>query len=382
MKIGVIVPGGVARRGAHGTIPCLLWLFERLARIHDVHVFALYQEALPSRYPLAGTQVYNIGPGGTRRRAMRTIIAEHRRLPFDLFHAFWATPPGTIAASTGWLLRRPVVLHLAGGELVALRDIGYGGRLTLRSRASVRLALAGAARITAGSHFIQEEAARLGYQSEHVPLGVARDRWPIREPQRRPTGREARLLHVGSLNRVKDQRTLLQSMKLLRDGGIDFRLDMVGEDTLAGELQRYAAALSIDGCVTFHGFLAHPQLRPLVEQADILLISSRHEAGPAVASEAAVAGVPTVGTSVGQIRDWAPDAAVAVPVGDHEALALATRDLLMNEERRLRIAATAQRRAVAEDADWTACRIDRVYRQIVGSLGHAGGGENVREGAG
>ena len=149
MRVGVIVPGGVAREGDYGTIPCLLWLFERLARSHDLSVFALYQEPQPSQYERVGTKIHNIGPGTTRLRAIRTIITEHRRSPFDVFHAFWATPPGTIAAVVGSLLRRPVLLHLAGGELVALRDIAYGGRLTVRSRAFVRTALARAARITA-----------------------------------------------------------------------------------------------------------------------------------------------------------------------------------------------------------------------------------------
>ncbi len=367
MKLGVVTPGGVARGGAHGTIPCIVWLLERMARLHDVHVFALYQEARPSRYSLAGAHVHNIGGGSTRVRAIREIIAEHRRGPFDVLQAFWATTPGAIAGTAGWLLRRPVVLHLAGGDLAALRDISYGGRLTLRSRAFVRMALARASRITAASQPIRDEAADLGYAAEHLPLGVARDRWPLRKPEPRVTGRAARLLHVGSLNRVKDQRTLLRSIEWLRDAGVDLRLDIVGEDTLGGEMQRYAADLGIDDCVTFHGYLPHPDLRPMVERSDILLISSRHEAGPVVASEAAIAGVPTVGTSVGQLCDWAPDAAVAVPVGDHQALALATRDLLTNEEKRLRIASMAQRRAVAEDADWTARRVQEVYEQVVQS---------------
>jgi glycosyltransferase involved in cell wall biosynthesis len=46
------------------------------------------------------------------------------------------------------------------------------------------------------------------------------------------------------------------------------------------------------------------QLRPIVEAADLMILSSCHEAGPLVMLEAAVAGVPTVGTAVGHIREW------------------------------------------------------------------------------
>jgi glycosyltransferase involved in cell wall biosynthesis len=81
--------------------------------------------------------------------------------------------------------------------------------------------------------------------------------------------------------------------------------------------------------------------------------------------EAAVLGVPTVGTAVAYVAEWAPEAAVAVPVGDAEGLARETEQLLGDEARRLRLAAEAQRRALAQDADWTAQRFETVYEELV-----------------
>src|SRR2546429_2362007 len=52
-----------------------------------------------------------------------------------------------------------------------------------------------------------------------------------------------------------------------------------------------------------------------------LFRSSRHETGPLAMLEAAVAGVPTIGTAVGHIAEWAPHAAVSAPVGDSAGLA-------------------------------------------------------------
>jgi glycosyltransferase involved in cell wall biosynthesis len=80
--------------------------------------------------------------------------------------------------------------------------------------------------------------------------------------------------------------------------------------------------------------------------------------------EAAVAGVPTVGTAVGHVADFAPAAAVAVPVGDALALADAIEQLACNEARRLRIAAAAQDRALRLDADHTCREFLRGYRQV------------------
>ena len=106
----------------------------------------------------------------------------------------------------------------------------------------------------------------------------------------------------------------------------------------------------------------------------LLLVTSRHEAGPLVLLEAAVAGVPTVGTAVGHLTEWAPDAAVAVPVGDSAALASETAALLRNEERRLTIAAAAHARALREDADFTARATAALYGEIRANAWKVDGG--------
>lgn len=367
MRIAWILPGGVDPGGEYRVIPCLLWLLERVARHHDVHVVALYQDPCPSRYRLLGATVDNIGRPWTRLRTLPAIVAEHRRSPFDVFHAFWAAPAGVLAVAAGRVLRRPVVLHLGGGEVVSLPEIAYGGLRTARGRLWVRLALGGATRVTAASRPMLDRVTALGFQAERLPLGVDLERWPPREPSARAPDAPARLLHVGSLNAVKDHRTLMRSTVLLVQQGVRFHLDIVGEDTLRGAIQSLASELNVATYLTFHGFLPHAKLRPLVERADLLLVTSRHEAGPLVALEAAVAGVPTVGTAVGHLCEWAREAAVTVGVGDFVGLARETAALLGNESRRLRLARAAQARAVREDADWTARQVLRTYDEITGA---------------
>jgi glycosyltransferase involved in cell wall biosynthesis len=63
--------------------------------------------------------------------------------------------------------------------------------------------------------------------------------------------------------------------------------------------------------------------------------------------------VPTVGTVVGHIADLAPEGAVAVPVGDHRALAEAIRTVASAEARRVEMARVAQSFALTHDADAT-----------------------------
>lgn len=365
MKVALIVPGGVDRSGTERVIPCLLWLIERIARVHELHVFALRQEPHPSRYRLLGAVVHNIGARPRRLRAVLGVLAEHRRLSFDVFHAVWAYPSGVVSAVVGRLAGAPVLLHLPGGDLVALPEIGYGLRRTRRGRWWLQRAVAAASRIIVPSTPTAEQARELGLAVERLPYGVALDRWPIAAPRPREPHEPARLLHVASLNPVKDQRTLLLGVRDLRDSGLAFHLDVVGADARTGEVQRLARDLGLDPCVTFRGFLPHSRLRIFFERAHLLLVSSRHETGPIVALEAAVAGVPTVGTPVGHLAEWAPEAAVTVPVGDYEALARAVAEILTDDARRLRVAAAAQARAVKEDADWTARRVLELYDQLV-----------------
>jgi glycosyltransferase involved in cell wall biosynthesis len=368
VKVGLLVPGGVDRTGTHRVIPCLLWLIERLVAAGDeVHVFSHSQEPGPGEWTLLGARVRNTGRRAGKRRMLAGVVREHRRGRFHVLHAFWPAPAGVVAGAAGKLLRVPVLLHLPGGDLTRLPEIGYGGRTSWRNRTRLRLALAGASRIVAPSTFIVQQGRALGIDVERLPFGVALDRWPVRPPRRRQPGAAARLLHVGSLNRVKDQGTLLRAAARLRDRGIPFTLDVIGEDTLGGAVQRLAAELELGDAVRFHGYLPHGELRPWVESADLLLVTSRHEAGPLVLLEAAVAGVPTVGTAVGHLLDWAPHACAVVPVGDHAALAAQVERLLGDEDARLAMAAAAQTLSVAEDADFTAARVRAIYAELIGA---------------
>lgn len=364
MKVGLVVPGGVDRSGTHRVIPCLLWLLERISH-HDVHVFAMRGDGRGGSYALRGATIHDVA--GTGRRSLptlRAVLGEHRRERFNVLHAFWATGPGLVAAMVGRVTGVPVLLHLPGGDLVALPEIGYGGRVRVRDRIRVRAALAGAARRTAPSTIVCRQAMELGYPAERLPLGVSRSEWVPQPPVPREPDTPARLIHVASLNRVKDQTTLLRAARRLADNGLDFTLDVVGGDTLNGAVQRLATELDLDGRTRFHGFVPQAALRPLVADAHLMLVSSRHEAGPVTAMEAALVGVPTVGTAVGLLRDWAPDAAITVPIGDAPALAGAARGLLRDDPRRCSMARAAQGRAVAEDADWSARRVLSLYEEM------------------
>ncbi len=91
---------------------------------------------------------------------------------------------------------------------------------------------------------------------------------------------------------------------------------------MGGSLQHSRAICSWRDRVTFHGFRSSDAARPASTiEADLFVLSSLHEAAGVVLLEAASCGVPVVGSAVGYLADWAPDAATAVAPGDPAALA-------------------------------------------------------------
>ena len=365
MKLALVTPGGVDESGTTRVIPAFLWLIERLARNHDVHVFAIAQEPRPRDWSLLGARVHNDGTMGYHRlRFQRAFGREHRVAPFDLVHALFGGS-ALHAIPAGRRFGIPVVTHLTGGELVRLPEVGYGDQLSMRGRLRLRATVALSSEVSVGTTYMQRLARDLGISARLVPLGVALDRWPPREPRERDRSRPVHLLNVSDIRPLKDQRTLLEAAALLRERGVRFDLHLAGHDTTGGETQRSDAARAVADVTRWHGVLGREALHALMSQSDLLLHPSRHEAGPLAVLEAAVAGVPTVGTSVGHVAEWAPEAAVAVPSGDPNALADAVVELLDDEPRRMRLAREAQRRAMSIDADFTAASFERLYADVL-----------------
>jgi len=377
VRIVLVVPGGVGADGAHEVIPALLSLIRRLAAAHDVLVVATEQAAEPSRYRLEGATVVALGRRRRgalgRPRVARAAISAIGSFRPDVIHAFWLGPSSTIAILAGGLARAPVVASVGGGELVALPRIGYGGSRTWRGRAHVALALRRAAALTAGSRWALAPLLRRRPDARWLPLGAEPD------PETPASGdgagsadvaakRPLRLVVAASINRVKGPDVVLGALARVRASqGPAVELEWLGEDTLAGSSTALARALRVDDIASFTGFRSHELVRAAWRRADLAVQGSYHESQGVAILEAAVAGVPTVGTAVGLVAELAgadPPAAVAVPVGDAAALGDAIMALARDPERRIRLGRAARAWAEFHDADWTASAVTSIYERL------------------
>ncbi len=373
MKIAILTSGGVDRSGVERVIPCLLWLIERLVKAGDeVHVFALSQEDQPGTWGLNGATIHNAGRRRSGRTMFAQLMAEHRRGPFQIIHSSWSVVAHMIAVLAGRILGVPSLVYLCNRELAHFPDIATPQSSRL-GRMMVRFALDQATRVAASSDPTVEQARRVGVAATRLPFGIALDHWPPSPPRRRDPGRPARLLHVGAIVPIKDHELLLQTLEGLKAMGADFQIDIVGED-VSGEdwVRRRVDALGLGDRVRFPGFVPHHELRALFLEADLQLVTSRHEGAPLVVLEAAVAGVPTVGTRVGHLAEWAPDAARIVDPRDAQGLVQAVIEILADEDARIALARQAQQRALAEDADATSRRFRALYADLDSARRQAG----------
>lgn len=365
MRVGLVVTGGVDRSGRERVIPAILALVERTARRHDLHVFVLRHSPEPCRYDLLGATVHDLGrvddvPGLGRLRQERRLFAAIARIaPLDVLHAYWGVPAGIVCTRVARRIGIPSIVTFDSGEFVSLPDIGYGLQRRWIDRRAIAAIGRHAKRITVCSDYMTRLAAAHGVTAERVPLGIDPRHYPRADPG---DVEPWRLLRVASLNPVKDHSTLLYAMARVVSTNSAVHLDIVGEDTVGGRVSQLCRELGLDAHVSFHGFQPTDALASFYARAHLHVVSSRHEAAGVVCLEAACAGVATVGTAVGYVADWAAaDRAVAVPVGDREALASTILTLLSDTDRRTRLAAAARSWALAHSADWSALRFEQLY---------------------
>jgi len=372
-RVVLLMHGGLAPPGSARNVPGLAGLVRRLSHQFDITVYTLQgAEAAPGPF-VHGRAVVRYVPvrlGAHMSvkilRMIRAVLSDHRRNPYSLIHGFWALPGGCSGVAAGKLANIPSVVSLLGGEAACLPGIDYGNMRKTGPRAATLWSCRTANALTALTWYQLHQLSRFGFDRQagvHViPFGAEAPFFSAGE--QRPAGPPFHLLHVGDMNRVKDQVTLLKAFRLIREQ-MDCRLRIVGEDTLGGEVQRYAERLGISDAVTFAGFVPHDSLAPHFAWAHVLLHTSLYEGQGVVFAEAAAAGLPICGTRVGLLSDLGADFAVTVEAGNHDGLAGAALTLLGDMPFRERLAAGAKAWALEHDADHTATRVADVYGSLL-----------------
>jgi glycosyltransferase involved in cell wall biosynthesis len=178
-----------------------------------------------------------------------------------------------------------------------------------------------------------------------IPNGVDTDYFqPAASSAAGPTG----VLSVARMVPDKDHDTLLAAFRLTALALPAAELWLVGDGPLLPEVQERTCQLGLSQRVQFLD--PREDLRPLLHQASLLVLSSRTEALPNVVLEAMAAGLPVVATRVGGVPELVLPGVtgwLAEP-GDALGLAAAMGQVLADPETRQAMGRAGRQRARQE----------------------------------
>jgi glycosyltransferase involved in cell wall biosynthesis len=278
-----------------------------------------------------------------------------RQLDFDVFHAHHPFLLGPAARRLARRLGRPLVFTYH------TRYEKYAHYVPLHRHvveaAAVRLSAGFAARadvVVAPSTLVRAELATRGVRAPIavVPTGVdlAQFRPGDAGDARRSLGLPTRgplVLYVGRLDREKSVDRVLLAFDRVAGTVPEARLALVGHGTEASRLRQWARSLSSANRIAFLGVRPHATLAACYRAADVFLFASETETQGLVLAEAAACGVPAVAVSGPGCDEVILDGETGLLTkSDPAALAEATIGLLLDPERRQRMALAA--RAAAE----------------------------------
>lgn len=139
------------------------------------------------------------------------------------------------------------------------------------------------------------------------------------------------LINVGRLREVKNQKLLIDAMKIVTEEIKDIELLIIGEGLLKESLQSYIDENNLGNYVRLVGFYENPF--PLLKKGKIFCLSSISEGFCLAISEACVLGLPFVSTNVGGAQELLNSAQCGFIVNnDPQEYANKIKELLTSED--------------------------------------------------
>lgn len=113
-----------------------------------------------------------------------------------------------------------------------------------------------------------------------------------------------KLISIGSLDQLyKAPDVVIQSVKILKDLGVNCFVTWLGDGIYKGEMQKLAKEYGVDMLFDFKGNVSKDLVNNYLDESDIFLLVSRTEGLPRALIEAMSHGLPCIGSKVGGIPE-------------------------------------------------------------------------------
>lgn len=233
---------------------------------------------------------------------------------FDAYHAH--------SVATGPLIR--LASALKGGKKIlqihGFRDKKTIGALRYAIQALIiRLGYDYIISVDEGSNAGIASLGIEGKKLRVIPAGVDTQAF-YRMPRKSGNGKVA--LFVGRLEQIKDVKTLLKSMKILKEKGVNVKLRIIGDGSLRKELVSFANSNGLDN-VEFLEQVPHENMNQAYNNADFLVLPSLSEGCPLVLLEAMACELPFIVSDAPSLSRIAAEsgAGFLFPRGNEDKLA-------------------------------------------------------------
>jgi phosphatidylinositol alpha-1,6-mannosyltransferase len=292
------------------------------------------QAEVPDGVPVGPIPVlaipYYIGLRGLVRRAAGVARASARAVSTSALTVIRLTGAlGHTAALTARLLGRPYVVEVIGEPVGVLRSGAAGGSGRWLARPAgwlMRRAVTGPAGAQYATEATLQSADATAASVRTVAcssIRLAEEDFVDRPRTLRAAG--GRIIAIGSQDQLyKGHDDLIRAIALLRHSPTQPRLTLVGSGRYHDHLRRLARDLQVADLVSFAGQgNSRPEIRRLLDEADLYAQPSRTEGLPRALIEAMARGLPAIATSVRGIPELLPARCLVRPGRPAERAALA-----------------------------------------------------------